>query len=235
MLFFISPPFGNYINLPYTIPIKGSYTLKPRTGLFSQICKTLRYSFHHGGWVNKIGLRNPGIDYAIKHYNNNHIVSIAIMKQDEIYKFLDKIPDEMNLEINVSCPNTEHKLINKNIHLFLNPMRKWCIIKLSPLIDHKLIDKYYQQGFRQFNCGNTLPVKEGGLSGTHLFPYHSKNISYIKKKYPDSVVIGTGGIRSWKDVVNYQINGADHISVSTLLFNPVKFLMLYINYYSNLK
>ena len=43
-MFFINPPFGNYLNLPNTISIKGSYTLEPRSGLFTQIFKTLRYS-----------------------------------------------------------------------------------------------------------------------------------------------------------------------------------------------
>jgi dihydroorotate dehydrogenase len=235
MLFFISPPFGNYIHLPKTIPIKGSYTLKPRYGLFSQISKTLRYSFHYNGWINKIGLRNPGIDYAIKQYQNNHIVSIAILNQKEIKPLLKKIPEDMNLEINISCPNTEHSLIHKDIHHFLNPKRRWCIIKLSPLIDKNLIDSYYQQGFRQFNCGNTLPIKEGGLSGSTLIPYHSKNIRYIKKTYPDTIVIATGGIRTWKDIQEYQSYGANHISVSTILFNPFQFFILYSKYYFNLK
>ena len=36
-MLFISPPFGNYIFLPYTKSIKGSYTLEPRTGLFSEL------------------------------------------------------------------------------------------------------------------------------------------------------------------------------------------------------
>ena len=65
-MFFISPPFGNYLNFKETMPIKGSYTLDAREGLFLQVIKTLRYSFDYGGWINKIGLRNPGIDYAIK-------------------------------------------------------------------------------------------------------------------------------------------------------------------------
>lgn len=68
MILFINPPFGNYINLPYIIPIRGSFTLEPRNGLFLQIIKTLRYSFENKGWINKIGLRNKGIDYAISTY-----------------------------------------------------------------------------------------------------------------------------------------------------------------------
>ena len=82
---FISPPFGNYINLPKCTSIKGSFTLKPREGLLLQIIKTLRYSFEKGGWVNKIGLRNKGIDWAINEYKNtNHVISIAIMEENEI-------------------------------------------------------------------------------------------------------------------------------------------------------
>ena len=69
-MLFIGPPFGNYISLPNTISIKGSFTLEPREGLFMQILKTLRYSYHYKGWVNKIGLRNAGIDYAVASYNS---------------------------------------------------------------------------------------------------------------------------------------------------------------------
>ena len=92
MNLFISPPFGNYINLPYTTSIKGSFTLEKRNGLFSQIFKTLRYSFKMNGWINKIGLRNKGIDWAINKYNSksifnsyrNSVISIAIMKEESI-------------------------------------------------------------------------------------------------------------------------------------------------------
>ena len=99
-MLFISPPFGNYIHMPNTMSIKGSYTLNERKGLFSQILKTLRFKLYDGEyrWINKIGLRNPGIDYGIKHYNaNTDIVSIAIMEKKEINMFLNKIPEDMNL------------------------------------------------------------------------------------------------------------------------------------------
>ena len=62
-MIFISPPFGNYIHLPNTIPIRGSFTLNERPGKWGQILKTLRYIPHLNGWVNKIGLRyeNSGV------------------------------------------------------------------------------------------------------------------------------------------------------------------------------
>ena len=97
-MLFISPPFGNYIYLPNTMSIKGSYTLEPRYGLIQQILKTFRYSFQYKGWVNKIGLRNPGIDFAIHKYNKsifpfyrNSIISIAILEEKDIELFLEKI------------------------------------------------------------------------------------------------------------------------------------------------
>ena len=91
-MIFISPPFGNYFNLPKTIPIRGSFTLNERPGKWSQIFKTLRY-VPYLGWVNKIGLRNPGIDYAINTYKKGEIISIAIMDKSEIKPILDKLPE----------------------------------------------------------------------------------------------------------------------------------------------
>ena len=234
MILFINPPFGNYINLPYTIPIRGSFTLEPRKGLISQIFKTLRYSFDNKGWINKIGLRNKGIDYAISTYKKNEIISIAIMDKSEIEIFNKKIPKDMNLEINISCPNISKKLTNSGIDCFLNQKRKWCIIKLSPLTDKKLIDSYYKQGFRQFHCCNTLPVKNGGLSGVKLIPYVTNQINYIKSTYNDTITIAGGGIRNWRDVENYKKINTDHIGVSTILFNPIKFSYLYFYYIKNI-
>ena len=46
--------------------IRGSFTLEPNPGQFLQILKTLRYLTEHHGWVNKIGLRNRGLDYALQ-------------------------------------------------------------------------------------------------------------------------------------------------------------------------
>ena len=116
-MFFISPPFGNYIQLPQTISIKGSFTLHPRDGLLRQIISTLRYIPKYKGWVNKIGLRNKGIDWAINDYHRTNsttkstIYSIAIMDPSEIPKLSQKLPEHMNIELNVSCPN-----VKKNYH-----------------------------------------------------------------------------------------------------------------------
>ena len=99
-MLFISPPFGNYF--PQTnkniTTIRGSFTLNPRPGLLLSILKTLRYSPKYEGWVNKLGLKNKGIEYALKSQsNNNEVLSIAILKESEIkdlLKFCDLEWDE---------------------------------------------------------------------------------------------------------------------------------------------
>jgi dihydroorotate dehydrogenase len=236
-MIFISPPFGNYVKLDNTVSIKGSFTLEHRDGLFMQILKTLRYSFEHKGWINKIGLRNKGIDWAIKDFENNKscVYSIALFNENEIDKIVSKIPNNMNVEINVSCPNVEKSVVNEGLHKFLNKERKWCIIKLSTKTPYNLIDSYYNQGFRQFHCCNTVPITQGGLSGRSIQPYSFKMANYIKTKYPNTEVIGGGGIQTTQDIVNYKTNGCSHFSVSTLLFNPYKFGKFYLNHIHNTK
>ena len=231
-MLFISPPFGNYINLPNTKSIKGSFTLHSRNGLLLQIVKTLRYSFEKQGWINQIGLRNKGIDWAIKKYkfDKQAIVSIAIMEHNEIDILNKKIPDTMDLELNISCPNVKNNLIHDDLYKFLNSDRKWCSIKLSPLTDISLIDKYYKQGFKKFHCCNTLPTKYGGLSGISIQQYSFKLINEIKSKYPDVEIIGGGGITTIDDIDKYNKYGANHYSISSLMFNPILFCLFYYNY-----
>ncbi len=226
-ILFISPPFGNYIHLYKTIPIRGSFTLDERPGKWSQIFKTLRYIPHLNGWVNRIGLRNPGIDYAIKTYKKGQIISIAIMDEKEIKPIVNKIPENMDIELNVSCPNTNKHLINKGLKVFLNKKRDWCIIKLPPIHCREDFDRYYEEGFRQFHVSNTLSTKHGGLSGPLIKPYTENNIQYIRKFYKNCVIIAGGGIRCTKDIENYRSYGADHFSISSLCFNPISFLKFY--------
>tara|TARA_E500000178_G_scaffold18341_1_gene17351 strand:- start:677 stop:1369 length:693 start_codon:yes stop_codon:yes gene_type:complete len=228
-MLFISPPFGNYISLPYCKSIKGSYTLEPRPGLLKQIWNTLYYDSKMHGWVNKIGLRNKGLDYGIGQYNHDKdILSIAILKEDDIEKIVTKIPEKTNIEINISCPNINKKLVNTNLQKFLNKNREWCIIKCSPHITEKELNQYYQCGFRQFHFCNTLPVENGGLSGKTLTPYVQKLSKHMKEHYKDCVLINGGGIETIQDMKKYQY--ANHHSISTLLFRPIKFAHFYYHY-----
>lgn len=222
-MLFISPPFGNYLRFDGCIPIRGSFTLQPRDGLFLQILKTLRYSADHQGWVNQIGLRNRGLDYAVRTYSKGEVVSIAIQDAKQIPEIVQRIPSSMDIELNVSCPNVGTSIVQYTPKLksFLNDKRTWCIVKLPPQLPMHSIDAYYNDGFRQFHCCNTLPSQDGGVSGPTLRPYVLQMVKNIKSKYPDTTVIAGGGVRDVKSAQDYNDNGADHISISTLCFNPV--------------
>ena len=105
-MLFISPPFGNYLNLPYTKSIIGSVTLNERPGLYSQIYNTLYYSYKEKGWVNQIGLRNYGLPATLQTQSfHNKILSLAILHPDDIEKMERMVPKDQDIELNISCPN----------------------------------------------------------------------------------------------------------------------------------
>ena len=228
-MFFISPPFGNWFIFKNSKPIVGSFTLEPRPGLLGQIFRTLRYSEKHDGWVNKIGLRNDGIDAGIQKYKNCpcSVLSIAILNEEEIPKLVKKIPPHFDLEINISCPNLDKKMVSNGISKFLNPQREWCIVKMSPESTKEDIDVLYDSGFRQFHCSNTIPLGDkGGLSGSSLIPYTSNLVKMIKEEYEDVIVIAGGGVSNKEVADKYLKLGADHVSVSSAYFNPFNLLFL---------
>ena len=182
---FIAAPFGNYIKTSNTISVTGSWTIEKRNGRIKQIVKTLRYT--KKGWINKIGLRNPGFDYGINKHKKDEVFSIA------------------------------------GIENFSYDTRQWYIGKISPLTTFDELEKYISEfNFKQIHACNTLPIDRGGLSGKELVPYTSKFIMHIKEYYPHIEIIAGGGISEKEDIKRYIDLGADHISLGTVCFNPVK-------------
>ena len=103
---FIAAPFGNYIKTKNTISVSGSWTVEKRTGRIVQIVKTLRYTKR--GWVNKIGLRNPGLTIGLPKHKTDEVFSIAGIEKNDWRLFAEKIPNDFNIEVNMSCPNKRH-------------------------------------------------------------------------------------------------------------------------------
>ena len=66
-----------------------------------------------------------------------------------------------------------------------------------------------------------------------LIPYTINTVKYIRNNYPDTIIIAGGGVRNW-DIGNLYLNlGANHVSVSTLCFSPIKFSFFYLRYMFN--
>ena len=69
-MIFISPPFGNYISLPYCKSIKGSYTNDSRPGLIKQIYNTLYFDYVLDGY-----------DVVLNHFNIFNRLQESIYRQ----------------------------------------------------------------------------------------------------------------------------------------------------------
>ena len=234
--FFISAPFGNYIQSERTISVRGTFTLHPRGNRLWSVLSTLRYSRKHNGWVNKLGLPNPGLQKGLTSVSDNprdKVLSIAETERGDFQRMNHIIPLDQSLEINLSCPNIERlnningssTLPMDNARLFTRvKSRKWCIAKLSPLSSPEEIEFVIEElGFTQLHFSNTLPVNGGGLSGVTLQPLTMKLIDIVRERWGNRVeIIAGGGVRDFGGVSDYLAAGANHVSIGSVCFNPFK-------------
>ena len=220
--FFISAPFGNYIKPKGTIPVTGTFTLNPRGNRFWAVLKTLRYNSAQQGWVNRLGLPNPGIREGLK--KESTVISIAEIDKGDFQRLNVLIPENQSIELNLSCPNLNKKLSWESAKCFNSEKREWCIAKLSPLTtpeELKFVVEFL--GFTQLHFSNTLPTVQGGLSGPMLRGYTTELIELARSEYGNSVeIIAGGGVSDFGSVTNYLSNGADHVSIGSVCFNPFK-------------
>ena len=124
--------------------VMGTFTLHSRPGLIKQLLKTLRYSFFHKGWTNKLGLRNPGIEKGINKYYispSKRIISIYGFNKGE-WEVLAEYTRGLRVEINLSCPNVETRgNVKCPIELF---DVGHVIVKMSPLTTEEDIIMYME-------------------------------------------------------------------------------------------
>ena len=224
---FISAPFGNYIKPVECVPVTGTFTRNPRGNRVWSVLKTLRYNRKLGGWVNKLGLPNPGLRAGLERHIRGEVLSIAETKRGDFQKMNNIIPLNQSLEINFSCPNLKKKLPLDGASIFTKvKSRKWCIAKLSPLTDGDELEFVIEHlGFKQLHFSNTLPLpyNKGGLSGATLKPYTLELIELVRERWGDSVtVIAGGGVSDFSGVMEYLLAGANHVSIGSVCFNPFK-------------
>jgi len=226
---FISAPFGNYIKSKRTISVHGTFTRNPRGNRLWSVLKSLRYDRRLGGWVNKLGLPNPGLHQGLCNVDNkpSDVLSISEIKRGDFQKMNNIIPLNQSLEINFSCPNLGKKLPLDGAGIFTKvKSREWCIAKLSPLTDGDELEFVIEHlGFKQIHFSNTLPLpnNRGGLSGATLKPYTLELIDLVRERWGDSVtVIAGGGVTDFSGVMDYLLAGANHVSLGSVCFNPFK-------------
>jgi dihydroorotate dehydrogenase len=229
----ISAPFGNYIQPDCATPTLGTYTASPRSGRLWRIVKTVRYYPRLGAWVNKIGLRNPGIDHlkrraeAGKITTSDKILSIHGFTEGDWWALIEKSTaiKPMALELNISCPNVGE--VTWPDELFSRAVATGIpiIVKVPPVRYEKIVADALAAGVQSLHCCNTLPVPAGGMSGRPLLPISLKVVEEARKTaesggHADVGIIGGGGVRSPDEARAYREAGASHVAVGTLVFGP---------------
>ncbi len=215
----ISPPFGNYLRFPGCIHTLGTFTLKPRSDRLWRLLKTVRYNWRQQSWINKLGLPNPGIR-SLKKIQEEDIVSLHGFNADEWVKLVQQAPPR--IELNLSCPNVDHKHSIDALREALRIPKQQVICKLPPIRWMDFVRPLYDLGVRQFHCCNTIPTPGGGISGKPLKQYSLWAIEEIRSEFPDIILTGGGGVDCVQDVKDYMNAGANHVSVGSILFFPWK-------------
>ena len=222
----IAPPFGRYLKFKETSNVYGSFTYERRKGLIKQCIKTIR-KIDKNAWRNKIGLRNPGLPNIKPLKRPQDIISLAALEMTDWQKFADilntkEFADCKNIEINIGCPNAMICDFPKElVSLYKN---KNLIVKFPPNIDiNARIAEYLEVGITTFHLCNTLPSDRGGISGYPLKALSVPAVKSAREKFGDKItLIGGGGVYSVKDAKEYLDAGADHLSLSSIMFNPFR-------------
>lgn len=225
----ISAPFGNYIRPSGTTPTLGTFTRRPRPGRLWRILKTVRYDPFSRAWINKIGLRNPGIDHLARrarqhpHPLAHQLISIHGFSDRDWYELLD-ITAALNplaIELNMSCPNIGEVDWPHDLFRYAVDTATPVVVKLPPVNDDLLIDHALAAGIRNFHAANTLPIPAGGLSGKPLKPVALQAVRRLRQRAPDAFIIAGGGITTTQDIDEYARAGADRFAIATKCFNPL--------------
>ena len=258
----VAAPFGNYLGGSEVTRTFGTFTAyarrtdqihqgvyQPRDerfwwfGMLCRYLMTVRRQRASGGWVNRMGLRNPGVRRVshlvrsgrIRH--SNTVLSLYALEPDEWTTVFHRLgvfwPYPAAVELNFSCPNVRKdadlsEFITKGIKA-CNDWRQLLaerfgspaphpIAKFGPKAQLGHVDQAVRCNYALHLC-NTLPVTKGGLSGTPLKTYALQMVQLAAHNWPHIPIIGGGGIKTVEDVQDYYNAGATHVSIASALFD----------------
>ncbi len=228
----ISAPFGNYVQPSGATATLGTFTLHRRPGRVWRVLRTVRYYRRLDAWVNRIGLRNPGIDWLVRRVEagridvRDKVVSVHGFDREEWAALLERVERlrPLAVELNLSCPNVGERVHDDDVFDRALGTGVAVIAKLPPVRYEALAEGAVSAGVRAFHCCNTLPVPGGGMSGAPLKPLSLACVSAMRARYAGAglLLIGGGGIREPADLEAYAQAGADRFAVGTLTMNPLR-------------
>lgn len=219
MDYYISPPFGMRTGYRSGIRVMGTYTREARPGWWSQTVKTLRKV--PGGWRNKIGLRNPGIDsIGFDEFEADRVYSVAALEPSD-WMYFTRVPGWVSLELNLGCPNTDTCDITDQDLKFLVGRYERLAVKYSPFVDTDTIKRHHDLGVRRVHLSNTVPSSRGGISGSAVKKHNLPLVKAVRDlDLEDLHITAGGGVYKTSDVWDYVVAGAHSISLATVFLSP---------------
>jgi dihydroorotate dehydrogenase (NAD+) catalytic subunit len=225
-----------------------SVTLEPREGL-----PTPRMAETASGMLNAIGLQNPGIDAWLTRdlpYLQSRgaatIVSIAGKSVDEfreVARKLRRAGGVLALEVNLSCPNVEHRGLvfatdpDQAAEVVQGVVREADVPVLAKLTSDvtdvvEVASAVVDAGADGLTLINTvlgmsidadtgrprLSNTYGGLSGPAIKPIALRNVHQVATALPDVPIVGCGGARTATDVIEFVRAGASAVQIGTATF-----------------
>ena len=190
----------------------------------------------------------------LKKYDTRIVVNVCGHTTSEYIEVVDRLADQPvdMMEINISCPNvkcggmafgTQPKMVEEVVSAAKAKAKKPLIVKLSPNVTDiaEIARAAESAGADALSLINTLlgmridiekrkPILSnvmGGLSGPAVFPVAVRMVYQVRKAV-SVPILGMGGIRTGRDIVEMMLAGADAVAMGTVMFNdptaPVKAL-----------
>lgn len=229
-----------------------SVTLEPRAGL-----PTPRMAETPSGMLNAIGLQNPGVDVWVERdlpwlvsHGATVIASIAGSSVEDfarIARRLRGLEGIAAIEINLSCPNVEHRGLvfatdPEAVRAVVGAVRRDSGVPVLAKLTADVTDLVaiaqaaVAAGATGLTLINTLlgmaidpdtghpelANTMGGLSGPAIRPVAVRAVHQVHLALPDVPIVGVGGVRDVRDVVQFLRAGATAVAVGTGTFvDPV--------------
>lgn len=198
------------------------------------------------GMVNSIGLQNPGVEQFLKDLDAFDVgvplfVSVAGDTVDEFVALCERISSDeriSGIELNLSCPNVEHGGLTfcagpASVEEVVAACR--AAVRDKPIFA-KLTNEGVVENARAAEAAgadaltviNTVPaltidarartiLVRGGLSGPAIKPVALRAV-YEVSRAVEVPILGSGGVASGQDVVEFMLAGATAVQIGTASF-----------------
>jgi len=205
------------------------------------------FSVKGGGWLNAIGLSNPGAPYFAKMISQNKEIPIIVSLVGSVegdFIFMIKQFESCKIlayELNLSCPHVEKvgleigddpELVKKIIKKIKSVTKVPIIAKVGLGTTHYLDTVFAAQeaGADAITAINTLramaidveterPILSNKIGGLSGTPIKPIAVRcvYEISSTYDIPIIGCGGISSWEDAVEFILAGASAVQLGSVV------------------